>query len=50
MGLSQPSDPVSILLAQIPDQPAVPTVTRNFDQIEVSWVEPYDGDSAITSY
>ena len=39
-----------ILAAQIPDQPAAPVTTFNRDSIAITWVEPYTGGSAITSY
>lgn len=50
MGLSAPSDIVTILVAQVPDKPNEPTVARVLDMIQVNWVAPHDGYTDITSY
>jgi len=30
--------------------PAAPTLVRNYDQIEITWVAPWNGGTEITSY
>jgi hypothetical protein len=50
VGLSAPSDIVTILVAQVPDKPNAPTVARVLDLIQVNWVAPHDGYTDITSY
>jgi hypothetical protein len=43
---------VSILAAQVPAQPQLPTTTwdKDNDQVIVAWAEPDDGGSPVTGY
>lgn len=49
-GSSPFSEEVFILAAQIPDVPAAPTTTFNRETVQIDWVEPFTGGSAITGY
>ena len=49
-GYSADSEVVSILAAQIPDQPSAPTTEFQTTQVEISWTAPFDQGSAITGY
>jgi titin len=46
-GFSVYSDTVSILTAQVPDQPSAPTTSRSGDSIIVTWSAPNSGGSPI---
>lgn len=50
VGYGAISDPVSILAAQIPDQPSPPLTTINGDNVDVTWDLPDYRGSPITSY
>jgi hypothetical protein len=50
VGYSLLSDPVAILCAQPPDQPASPTVSSQDSNIIITWNAPYDGGTPILSY
>lgn len=50
VGLSDFSEEVAILCAQIPDVPNAPTLVRNYDQIEIRWDAPWDGGTSIFTY
>jgi hypothetical protein len=50
VGLSDFSEPLSILCAQIPDVPNAPYLVRNYDQIEIRWDAPWDGGTPIFTY
>ncbi len=44
------SQPLSILCAQPPDEPAAPLTIAVGASVTVSWIAPYSGGSRITSY
>ena len=50
MGLSDFSDVVSILVAQVANPPDVPALYRDYDQIIITWYQPYSGNTPIISY
>ena len=50
VGLSDTSVELSILAAQVPDQPSAPTTQINGQSVDISWLAPFDGSSTITSY
>jgi hypothetical protein len=50
VGFSEFSDPVSILVAQVPDQVQAPVTTIDGDSVRIDWTIPYDGSSPITKY
>jgi hypothetical protein len=50
VGYGAISDPVSILAAQIPDQPSAPTTTVSDDNVSVTWEQPDVRGSPITAY
>lgn len=45
-----PATEISILVAEVPDQPNVPTSIYSYPNVILSWINPYDGASPITSY
>jgi len=49
-GFSIYSDTVSILTAQVPDQPSAPTTSRSGDSIIITWSAPNSGGSPIKGY
>ena len=49
-GFSVSSNTVSILAAQVPDQPTAPTTTWIPDNIIVTWYIPDSGGSPITGF
>ena len=51
VGLSLPAS-ISVLAAQVPDQPLAPitAVTGSGLSVSVSWIAPYDGDSPLTQF
>lgn len=49
-GYSVFSNTVSILAAQVPDQPLAPATTWNPDDVIISWVAPDNAGSAITGF
>jgi len=50
VGYSLMSDTLAILVAQEPDQLAVPSTEIVGDYVKITWVTPYDGSSSITGY
>jgi hypothetical protein len=48
--MSQFSNEVGILAAQIPSQPAAPLTTTSLNQVVIAWSAPYNGGSPITKY
>lgn len=50
VGYSTYSNEVSVLAAQVPDQPATPTTTVSFETVVVVFSAPYNGGSTITEY
>ena len=50
VGLSAYSNEVSILAAQVPNQPLAPLTSITTDGVIISWKSPYNGGSLITSY
>jgi hypothetical protein len=49
-GISDYSEEVFILAAQIPDQPQPPVTTFLRETVQIDWIEPFTGGSAITGY
>ena len=49
-GYSLSSQVVSILAAQIPDQPVAPITIFNRDFVKIDWLAPFAQGSPITSY
>jgi hypothetical protein len=50
VGFSAYSSEVSILAAQVPNQPLTPQTLIIDETVVVSWKSPYNGGSAITSF
>lgn len=50
IGQSEYSSTVSILAAQIPDQPVVPSTVVSGPNVTISWTAPATGGSPITGY
>lgn len=50
VGYSEVSDSITILHALIPDIPSTPLSTNSGQDVVISWSEPEDNGSAITSY
>lgn len=50
VGYSLQSTAVTILAAQMPDQPDPPVTTLNGENVEISWNEPGTGGSPVTFY
>jgi hypothetical protein len=50
VGLSKYSAEISILAAQVPNQPNTPVTSIVNEAIVISWRAPYNGGSPITSY
>jgi len=40
VGYSEQSDPTSILCAQVPSQPDLPSTTNTVNNITISWTAP----------
>ena len=50
VGYSAKSVALSVLAAQIPDQPIAPTIVFNGLSVTISWPIPFDGSTSITGY
>jgi hypothetical protein len=50
VGYSELSESISILAAQIADVPTAPTTTIDGALIIITWLSPFNGATAITSY
>jgi len=44
------SDPISILVAQLPEAPTNPTTNFVGDEVVISWTAGYNGGTAILAY
>lgn len=49
-GLSEFSDEIEVLAAQVPDQPNTPTTTIAAEYVQISWNVPDDRGSALLGY
>jgi hypothetical protein len=49
-GLSDYSAELSVLAAQIPDQPSAPQTTFLDDRVRIDWQQPFEQGSPITGY
>jgi len=50
VGYSEFSEPIDIQAVSVPEKPQSPETEQLGDTIEISWKEPYNGGSTITSY
>lgn len=50
VGYSAISAELSILAAQVPDQPSAPTTAVNGYNVDITWSAPFDGSTQITAY
>jgi hypothetical protein len=50
VGYSAASEQVSIHAVQVPDKPAAPVTSVIEPNVIITWAEPYNGGSSITSY
>jgi hypothetical protein len=50
VGYSAKSVALSVLAAQIPDQPIAPTIVFSGLSVTISWPVPFDGSTSITGY
>ena len=50
VGYSSLSSPISVLAAQVPNKPAAPLTTISGNYVSITWTQPFDGSSPITSY